>query len=394
MENNNGMEMVIDATVDENGRVVESKETTTILQTQAEELKPVTINTFNSISEERQVAIREFVTKIDLYDKGIINNFGNKVLQDISKKNSEIIESDKGTEAEQEVKKQLAIAMGAAKKVKNKPYFLSTLFKNANIKYDDIRKRYKDLNKVIMQIDKKLFEQQEILRSNLNEIEEYIDFNDAQIRRFEDYIISGEMALEDARKNIIPTLELEDKSVYNPERIKFMNNITTYERKLADLQYSRSATVGFVAEAWVVYTTTQKYIEAIDRERTHTLASLIQMCAIALKHEKNKIAGDMLQGISETTEKMIKSVSQDIKLEAIEAAKRASEGFLDPSCIEGMYNDIKEGISRIEQYSNAPQILNEGLEKIAKAERELRQVLSNDTEQKKTITSNASGLTL
>lgn len=376
MENNNGMEMVIDATVDENGQVVENVGVTIA---QKSDVQPITVRSFSSLPEVRQKAVLDFVPKINLQEDSVIMNYGDKVLEEISKKSSEFIQNAKGTKEEEEVKKQLAMSLDEAIKIKDKKEgFFSALFKRASDKYDDMKERYISLDKILEGMQQTLGKQITIMNGNLNDTESYISASEEAIRHFEDYLVAGQLALDNAKNNLLPALSSGDSSLYNSEKRKLEQNLSLYEKKLANLEMSRACTIGLAADAMITRETSKNNIIVLKDNYSHTLTVLRQVCALALMHERNKISHKVSESLTAGTEKMITNLTKDIKSEALEIAKKSREGFMDPACIEGLVKDIKDCTSEmLDIYENSTTTLNAGLERIRNAEEEFKKILSD-----------------
>lgn len=388
------MPEAIDANVF-NGRVVEENMTTgnagkTVLtpdfaqQAVAQkknEVEPITVRSFSALSPERQQRVLAFVPQIDLKNTQLILNYGDSVIKEVSKMCSDFISDAKGTDEEEAVKNQLAKSLGEVAKVKAKKSFFKDLFKNASEKYEDLKKRYMSLDEMLQSIEKTLVKQVDIMYQNLVDQDKYIELNEKAVHLFEDYLVAGQLALDNAKTNLLPGMT-SDGSLYNSEKANLERNVSIFEKKLADVEMSRGTTMGLCFLAAITKETSMNNIIVLNDNIKHNLLLIKQECYVALLHARNKISNDVSTAVMKASEDMLQTLAKDIKSESLEIAKKSREGFLDPKCLEALVNEVRDCTSQIKGiYENSSQTLNNGLEQIRSAEKQLTDMLNNQNNQ-------------
>ena len=233
----------------------------------------------------------------------------------------------------------------------------------------------------------------ELMKKNLLETKEYKEVNVKPIHNLEDYLVAGQLALEEAKKKL-PELDNMDSSLYNDELNSAKEYINTFEGKLGDLELSRASTYGVIEASKVTHRTSYDNLIVLKKNYTHTITFLRQICALALMNERNKISRNVSETISTGTEQMSLDLARDIKSEALKIAQKSNEGFMDPECVEALLNEVQSCTKEImDIYENSTANLNASLERIRSAEIEYNKAMNKSSGQNSTSSSfNSSSL--
>ncbi len=396
MEINNGIskEMEIDATVEKIGSIVEENNTIVPDMSQNAELGMITVRSLNSLPADRQKAVLDFFPKINISDEMLILSYGDKVLADMSQVASKFIQSAKGSEEEEAVKKMLLECLDETVKIKErKKGFFARLIEKAGEKYNETVEKYQSLDETLNRLQGILEKQMELMKKNLLETKEYKEVNVKLIHNLEDYLVAGQLALEEAKKKL-PELDNMDSSLYNDELNSAKEYINTFEGKLGDLELSRASTYGVIEASKVTHRTSYDNLIVLKKNYTHTITFLRQICALALMNERNKISRNVSETISTGTEQMSLDLARDIKSEALKIAQKSNEGFMDPECVEALLNEVQSCTKEImDIYENSTANLNASLERIRSAEIEYNKAMNKSSGQNSTSSSfNSSSL--
>ena len=381
-------DLIIDATIDENGRAVENEGVITSMS-KAPEAEKITVRSLESLPQERRKAVLDFVPKININDEMTVLSYGDKPLEDLAKIASESIQSAKGTEEEKVIKEKLLLCVDETAKINvHKKGFLARFFENTK-KYNNILPAYKSLNETLNDFDKAVGEKIELLFKNLNETKEFKENNEELVHNLEDYLVAGQLALEAAEAKL-EELDNMDNTLYNDKLESAKEYISTFASRLNDLELSRATTFGIIQASKVVHKSSYDNIKILKKIKSNTIPFLRQICALALMNERNKSSRCLGEELTKGTEKLSIELAKDIKSEALKIAQKSNEGFLDPAVAEVFLDEVRNTMLEVlEINTESSSAISARLDGLREAELLYKKALTDSTADTKHITSSS-----
>lgn len=184
------------------------------------------------------------------------------------------------------------------------------------------------------------------------------------------YIAAGQKRLEQARNEELPRLKEEAEksgdSMKAQEVRDFADKINRFERRLHDLQLSRTITLQTAPQIRLIQNNDQTLAERIQTSILTTIPIWKSQMVVALSLYKQKSAARLQKEVSDTTNDLLKQNAEMLKTATVDTAREVERSVVDIETVREVHTKL---LSTIEE---TLRIAEEGRNKRVEVEKELQ----------------------
>jgi len=184
------------------------------------------------------------------------------------------------------------------------------------------------------------------------------------------YIAAGQERLEKARNEELPRLKEEaaasGDSMKAQEARDFADMINRFERRLHDLQLSRTVTLQTAPQIRLIQNNDQTLAERIQTSILTTIPIWKSQMVVALSLHRQKSAARLQKDVSDTTNEMLRQNADLLQTATVETAKEVERSVVDIETVRDVHNKL---LSTIEE---TLRIAEDGRNKRVAVEKELQ----------------------
>ena len=327
----------------------------------------------SQFSSEEQKMIDDFVEKIDITNNNSIVQYGvssQKKLADFSEKAlTNVRTKDLG-----EIGNMLSSVVVELRQFdpnQEKSGFFGFLNKGKN-KIASLKARYDKVEVNVDKIADMLEEHQVTLMKDTTMLEQMYELNETYFKELSMYIVAGKKKLQKVYEQDLAQLRAKAMETKRSEDIQAAKDLSAYcdrfDKKLYDLQLSRMVSIQTAPQLRLLQNNNTLMVEKIQSTLMNTIPLWKNQMVIALGLDHALSAAKAQREVSEATNKLLSSNAQALHTATVETAKESERGIVD---IETLQNTNEK---LIQTFDEVMQIQEEGREKRALAEQELRQI--------------------
>lgn len=291
-----------------------------------------TLNLEN-IPEERQVAIKNIKDSIVLSQEKTLEYAG-EASKNLTTFSSDLLKTMKVKDVP-EVEGMITELMAGLEKVDvdslvtQKPSIFKKLFKVDEFKQFLVK--YEDVESIIQTAKEKLENANFQLKKDIEICNRYLEQNLAYINELDNYIMAGNLYLEEARAQI----EIEKASVDPEDMIAVhelngkIKEIERFDRKLYNLGLMRTIAVQNIPQIMLIKEGDSVLIEKIETSINSAIPLWESQMVIAIQLIRQKGALAIQKSVTNTTNELIAKNGELLKTGSIEVAKELEAGIVD-----------------------------------------------------------------
>lgn len=208
------------------------------------------------------------------------------------------------------------------------------------------------------------------LLKDIEVLEQLYEHNRAFHNDLAIHIAAGKERLDRARNEELPRLRDEaEKSGDNmkaQEVRDFADRINRFERRLHDLQISRTITLQSAPQIRLIQNNSQTLAEKIQTSILTTIPIWKNQMVIALSIYKQRNAADLQKDVADTTNALLKQNADMLQTATVETAREVERSVVDVETVREVHGKL---LATIEE---TLRIADEGRTKRAAAEKELQ----------------------
>lgn len=311
----------------------------------------------NSLSEEEQKAVTEFMEKIDISDNNIVMNFGAAAQNKIAQFSDNVLQNVKTNDVSV-VGKSLSSLVVEIKSfdstTEDGSGFLSKLFGGAKSMTKSIDKMMAGYNKVETNIDKivsALEGHQKLLMKDIAMLDSMYENNHEYFRELSMYIIAGDERLKQFRETDIKKQAELAKQTGDEMETQKLNDMaalaTRFERKLHDLKLSRNISIQMAPQIRMLQSNDVALVEKIQSSIVNSIPLWKNQIVIALGIANSKAALAAQSKVTDMTNELLVKNSEMLKQGSIEAAKETERSIVSIETIRKTNENLISTINEI-----------------------------------------------
>lgn len=327
----------------------------------------------DTLTEEEQRQVDEFVKQIDLTNTSAVLNYGvgtQKKLADFSQKAIDNVRTkDMG-----EVGDMLS---GLVTELKNfdvdeEEKGFAAFFKKKANKVEALKNRYAKVETNVQAVSDELEKHQVQLMKDADLMDKMYELNLGYFHELTMYIAAGKKKLEEVRSGELK--ELQDKAAQSglaedAQKAKDLaEQCDRFEKKIYDLELTRTVALQTAPEIRMVQNSDTTMAEKIQSTIVNTIPLWKNQMVIAIGLEHATQAAKAEREVNDMTNQLLQKNASALKTATVAAAKESERGIVD---IETLKNTNATLISAMDEILK---IQTEGKEKRKAAEGELVQI--------------------
>ena len=229
--------------------------------------------------------------------------------------------------------------------------------------------RFNTLAGQVEQIASKLDEAMIGLLRDIEVLEQLYDHNKNFHENLSVYIAAGKERLEKARTEELPRLKDEAEKSGDSMAAQavrdFAEKINRFERRIHDLELSRTITVQTAPQIRLIQSNDQTLAEKIQTSILTTIPIWKSQMVLALSLHKQKSAAKLQKDVTDTTNELLRKNADMLQSATIETAREVERSVVDIETLRTVHEKL---LSTIEE---TLKIAEEGKNKRAAVEKEL-----------------------
>ena len=334
-------------------------------------------------AEEQRIA--SIADSINLADPSLTVTYGTEAMQGISRFADDLLSrvqaKDSGELGESLTNLMLKVKDVNVSEVMGSPGFLQSLPLVGSL-FSSAKRTVAKFNTLSEQIEIIVDKLDEAMIGLLRDIEMLYEHNARFHAELTAYIEAGKRKLEEARTVELPRLKAQaDASgdLMEAQQVRDLSEqINRFERRLHDLQLSRTITVQTAPQIRIIQSNNRTLAEKIQTSILATIPIWKSQMVLALSLHGQKNAAALQKTVSDTTNDMLRSNAELLEQAAVDTAREVERSVVDIETLREVHEKL---IGTIEE---TLRIAQEGRERRAAAEKELAVM---ETELKDRLTS-------
>lgn len=323
-------------------------------------------------SAEDQQVVDEFAKRIDIMDSSLVMGYGAAAQQKIAKFTETALEKVRTYELGEagELMTQLTGQLKGFTDEEPRGFF--GFFRKAQSQVDLMKSRYDKVEVNIEKICEALTGHQMQMLKDIAMYDKMYDANLEYYRELSMYIEAGRLQLRKTRNETLPKLRAKAAQTGLMEDAQAANDLANmcgrFERKLFDLNLTRNISIQMAPQIRLLQNNDQQMAEKIQSAISNTIPLWKNQMVLSLGLEHSQQAMKAQRAVTNMTNEMLRKNADILKMGSVETAKESERGIVDIETLkytnQSLINTLDE-VMRIQQ---------DGAQKRASAERELRQI--------------------
>lgn len=305
-------------------------------------------DSINDLTAAERERVEKFALSIDLLDATAISTYGDEAQKNSARFSDQILGSTSTRDVDQigEMLANLVEEMNKRDPSKKPKFGILGFLMKPKEKIQRLHTEYTSIGKNLDKISAQLDSQRIQLLADDEMLDGLFESNFEHLKELVMYIEAAKIALRKAREEDLPTLQAkatETGSAEDAFRAKdFEDAISRLDKKVYDLELTR--TVCFQMAPQI------RTAQATDRELSDKLQSVIanviplwkKNAAMAIAIERSRQALEATKAVRKATNEMMQAASQQLKENAIGAARESQAGIVDLETLEKNAADIQD----------------------------------------------------
>ena len=338
------------------------------------EQTPVEKLDISSLSPAEQAAVRDFSEKIDIKNTDQIMNYGSAAQKNISEFSDAALSSVKTKDLGEcgDMLSELVVELkGLNFDEEEKKGFLG-LFKKAS---QTIAEKKAQFDKAEVNVDKIVeeLEKHEItLMKDISMMDKMYEKNEEYMKELTMYILAGKLKIEHLRNVELPEYVAKAKETGLPEDAQaandFANLIGRFEKKIHDLELTRSISVQMAPQIRMVQNNDSLMAEKIRSSIVNTIPLWKNQMVLALSLYHSEQAMQAQRNVTDVTNELLMKNAKTLHQGSVNVAKESERGIVDMETLK------QTNLELIATLDEVRQIQDDGRARRAQAEDELARI--------------------
>ena len=329
---------------------------------------------FERLSPGEQAAVRDFAGQIDVTNSEQILNYGSAAQKNIADFSGaalgKVRTKDMG-EIGEELSDLVVELQGLNFEESEKKGFLG-FFKKQRQSIAALKAQYDKAEDNVDKITAELERHEVTLMKDIAMMDKMYEKNQQYYKELTMYILAGKLRCKELRETELPKLQAKARESGRAEDAQeandFANMIGRFEKKLYDLELTRTISVQMAPQIRMIQSNDSVMAEKIRSSIVNTIPLWKSQMVMALTLHHSQQAMEAQRNVNDVTNKLLKSNAEKLHQGSVEIARESERGIVD---IETLQKTNQELISTLEEVR---QIQADGAAKRAEAEVELGRI--------------------
>ena len=336
--------------------------------------------TTNSLSRFTPDEIRQIeavADKIDITDSNAVLSYGASAQRKVSDFADGALQSVRGKDMGETGQVLTSLIVELKHNGEEKQGIFNKLFGSAEKNFEKLKAQYSSTEANVDRLVKILEGHEEQLLKDIVQLDKLYEKNKLYFKEVSMYIEAGKMRLEKARNEELPALQAKANETNAPEDVQaaqdFADMITRFEKKLYDLELSRTVCLQAAPEIRMVQNSDQIMSEKIHSTIINVIPMWKTQMVLALNNYHTQKAIEAQNAVTEATNEMLRKNAEALHQSTVETAKASERGIVDIETLQHTNQQLISALDEIQQIQADGKIARANAEKeLAKIEQELK----------------------
>ncbi len=319
--------------------------------------------------------IENIINSIDLADPSLDITYGTNTMQEISRFSDDLLSrvkaKDSGAVGEFLTDLMVKVKDVDVTDMNKEPSFLAKLPIIGSM-FNDVKKtiaKFESIAEQIEGISNKLDDSMVGLLSDVEVLEQLYGHNERFYKDLVMYIEAGKQKIEEARNVDLPKFkalaESSGEALDSQKLRDFSEQINRFERRLHDLEVSRTVTVQMAPQIRLIQSNNRALAQKIQTSILTTIPIWKNQMVLALTLHGQKQAASLQKKVSDTTNEMLRKNAAMLEQSSIEVTREVERSIVDIETLREVHNKL------INTIDETLKISSEGRQKRLEVEKEL-----------------------
>ena len=327
----------------------------------------------SKLSPEERALINGWVEKIDLNNSGMIMAYGTGAQNKIAKFSDSALENIRTKDLGEmgDLLANVVVQLKGFDDEEEEKGFLGFFKKKAN-KVNTLKAKYDEAEVNVDKIVEALNKHQIQLLKDVGMLDQMYEENKNYFKELSMYIIAGKKKIAKVKEEELPALITKASETGLPEDAQAANDLASlldrFEKKIHDLELTRMVSIQMAPQIRLIQNNDTIMAEKIQSTIVNTIPLWKSQMVLALGVAHSNQAAKAQTAVTDLTNELLRQNAATLKMATVETAKISERGVVD---MDTLVNTNK---SLIETLDEVMQIQEEGRNKRAEAEAELRRM--------------------
>ena len=337
------------------------------------EVKPEKLD-LSSLSPAEQAAVKEFSQQIDILNTEQVMNYGSAAQKNISEFSDAALNSVR-TKDLGEVGDMLGDLVVELKGMNFSPEEkkgLKGLFKKSTSNIASLKAQYDKAEVNVDRIVESLEGHEVTLMKDIALMDKMYERNEEYLKELTMYILAGKLRIEQLREEELPKYKQKALETGLPEDAQaandFANMIGRFEKKLHDLELTRTISVQMAPQIRMVQNNDTLMMEKIRSSINNTIPLWKNQMVLAMSLFHSDQAMKAQREVTDVTNQLLEANAKALHQGSVEVARESERGIVDMETL------MKTNEELIKTLDEVRQIQDDGRARRAQAEEELARI--------------------
>ena len=337
------------------------------------EVKPEKLD-LSSLSPAEQAAVKEFSQQIDILNTEQVMNYGSAAQKNISEFSDAALNSVR-TKDLGEVGDMLGDLVVELKGMNFSPEEkkgLKGLFKKSTSNIASLKAQYDKAEVNVDKIVESLEGHEVTLMKDIALMDKMYERNEEYLKELTMYILAGKLRIEQLREEELPKYKQKALETGLPEDAQaandFANMIGRFEKKLHDLELTRTISVQMAPQIRMVQNNDTLMMEKIRSSINNTIPLWKNQMVLAMSLFHSDQAMKAQREVTDVTNQLLEANAKALHQGSVEVARESERGIVDMETL------MKTNEELIKTLDEVRQIQDDGRARRAQAEEELARI--------------------
>ena len=337
------------------------------------EIKPEKLD-LSSLSPAEQAAVKEFSQQIDILNTEQVMNYGSAAQKNISEFSDAALNSVR-TKDLGEVGDMLGDLVVELKGMNFSPEEkkgLKGLFKKSTSNIASLKAQYDKAEVNVDKIVESLEGHEVTLMKDIALMDKMYERNEEYLKELTMYILAGKLRIEQLREEELPKYKQKALETGLPEDAQaandFANMIGRFEKKLHDLELTRTISVQMAPQIRMVQNNDTLMMEKIRSSINNTIPLWKNQMVLAMSLFHSDQAMKAQREVTDVTNQLLEANAKALHQGSVEVARESERGIVDMETL------MKTNEELIKTLDEVRQIQDDGRARRAQAEEELARI--------------------
>lgn len=327
--------------------LMDSKVSATDISLDKKKIAEVTEKRVEKISPEDRAKIDQIKNQIDLRNSQLSSVYGTNAQKGIAQFSDQILSEvrSKDTGEVGELMTDLLVKVNDVD-IQNfgEKSLFDKFFGGPKKQVERYLAKYQNMEAQIDKISAKLESARMELLKDIGIFDKLYEENIDYFKELERYIIAGEEAVEEMRKETLPALYKDAESSDEPMAMQvvrdFEENVNRFEKRIFDLKTSKAVALQTAPQIKLIQNNDQLLVDKITDSINNTIPLWKSQVVIALGLNRQQEIVNMQKQVSNTTNELLRRNSENLRNSTVEIQKEAQRSTIDVDTIKEVNQNL------------------------------------------------------